>query len=216
MPGLAGIGRRRVIVQLAQQSMRRWAAGLAVVVLAISGLFGGLKEAEPKPTAVNTEIDAGPWKVKVTGARLVGELKPMTLSEKGNNWIVVLATVEITADTTWRYLNEVVQLAPIDGVKDPVSKTLAGTPVQRTSGVVLLRDAARIDQLNPGMPEEVAFFWELKAGSKLPTEVKVYIGSRVFREDSLTSRMTWMDSSEDNQHVVVPVVDRREATAAAS
>jgi hypothetical protein len=48
----------------------------------------------------------------------------------------------------------------------------------------------------------------------MPSEVKVYIGVRRYREDNLTSRMEWMDHSELNKPVVVPVVDRRAESAA--
>jgi len=215
MAGFTGMG-RWAAGQLAQLPMFRWGLGLGAIVLAISSLFGGLDTAEEKNTAVNAEIDGGPWKVTVTGARLVGELPPMRLSDKNNLWIVVLATVEITADHTWSSLGEVVQLAPVEGVKAKVTKTLAGTSVQRNVGIVLMRDATRISQLNPGMPEKLAFFWELTGTSKIPAEVKVYIGSMEHRRDNLTSHMSWMDDSARNKPVVVPVVDRRAATAGTS
>jgi hypothetical protein len=196
--------------------MPRWGALLGVLILAISGLFGGLDTAPEEHVAIDTAIDAGPWKVTVTGARLIGDLKPMHLSKKENYWIVVLATVEITADRTWDVLRETVQLAPMPGLKAEPTKTMSGTPVVHNEGIVLMRDASQIDQLNPGMPEKLAYFWELESTVKLPTEVKVYIGFRKFREDSLTSRMAWMDNSEHNQSVVVPVLDRRSETAASS
>ncbi|HEX6684626.1 MAG TPA: hypothetical protein VF062_17610 [Candidatus Limnocylindrales bacterium] len=197
------------------QSKQWWGVSLGVLILAASGLFGGLDSAPPPPpTAVNSEIDAGPWKVTITGARLVGELPPMRLSDKGNMWIVVLATVEITADQTWRHLNEIVQLDPIDGLKRKVSRNSAKVPVHFNDGIVLMRDAAKIDQLNPGMPEKIAIFWELTAGAKIPAEVKVYIGHREHRINTLTNHLEWMDLSEENRAVAVPVVDKRESTAA--
>lgn len=86
----------RLLGQLAQQSMPRLGIGIGVVALAVSGLFGGLQEAtEPaaKPVAVGEVADGGPWKVTVTRARLVNDLKPMVLKDKGNRWIVVIAKV---------------------------------------------------------------------------------------------------------------------------
>lgn len=206
----------RVTGQLGQLTWQKWRIGIGVLLVAISGLFGGFDAAAEKPTAVNEAIDAGPWKVTITGARLVGELPPMHLSDAKNLWVVVLATVEITMDDTFMGLDKTIQLAPTPGIKAKPSKTDAGVPFQPTTGVVLMRDATIVNRLNPGMPEKLAFFWELESGAPIPTEVKVYIGFRRFRQDGLSGRMAWMDDSEHNQSVVVPVVDRREATAASS
>jgi len=215
MAQMTGIG-RKAAGQLAQLSGQRWGIGIGVLLIAISGLFGGLGTAPEQPAGVDTVIDAGPWKVTVTGARLTGDLPPMRLSDKKNYWIVVIATVEITADRTWDLLGETVQLAPAKGIKNKPTKTLAGTPVHVNDGTVLMRDAAVIEQLNPGMPEKVAYFWELESTAPIPSEVKVYIGFRRYRVDGLTSHMNWMDDSAHNKSVVVPVVDRRSATAASS
>jgi len=208
----AGFGRKAAGF-LSNLPMHRWILIITVVALGLSSAFGGLRTAPERPAAVDTPIDGGPWKVTITGARLVGELPPMYLSDKKNYWIVVLATIEITADQTWRYLTQTVQLAPTKGVKGNLSETMAGAAYHPNSGIVLLRDVTVVDQLNPGMPEKLAFFWELEANAPIPSEVKVYIGVRKYRMDNLTSKMEWMDHSELNKPVVVPVVDRRAESA---
>jgi hypothetical protein len=196
--------------------MHRWVLVIAAVSLGLSSAFGGLKDAPERPAALDKPFDAGPWTVTITGGRLVGELPPMYLSDKENNWIVVLATIEVTADRTWRYLTPIIQLAPTEGIKQDLTKNLDRVPYHPAAGIVLLRDATKVDQLNPGMPEKLAFFWELEAGAPIPTELKVYLAVRKYREDNLTSKMEWMDHAELNQPVVVPIVDRRAETAASS
>lgn len=208
-----GIG-QKLATQLAQLSAQRWAAGLSVLFLAISGLFGGLDYAGDTTTALDKPIEAGPWTVTVTGARVVGKLAPMRLSDEKNFWVVVLATVEITADSTWRYPKESVQLAATRGITAQPVKTLAGVEVQQYTDIVLVRDSTVVNQLHPGMPEKLAYFWELESTAPIPKEVKVYIGFRELRQNSLDGHMNWLDASEHNQSVTVPVVDRRAETAA--
>ncbi|HZM79126.1 MAG TPA: hypothetical protein VFC19_25635 [Candidatus Limnocylindrales bacterium] len=207
---------REAVGQLVQLSAQKWGIGLSVLLVAISGLFGGLDTAPERATAVNAAIDAGPWKVTITGARLTRELRPMHLMEEKNYFIVVLATVEIKADRTWKFLGETVQLAPTKGIVAKPTKSLSGDTFHRNDGIVLLRDVTKIDQLNPGMPEKLAYFWEFDSTVPIPSEVKVYIGFRKFREDSLSGHMSWMEHSELNKAVVVPLVDRRDATAGSS
>jgi hypothetical protein len=201
----------RLLGQLAQQSMPRLGIGVGIVFLAVSGLFGGLQEAtEPgaKPVAVGAVADGGPWKVTVIRARLVNDLPPMVLKDKGNRWIVVVVKVEIAADDSWTNLTEIVRLSPVDGVTD-----------HKPAGVVLIRDVTRINQLNPGMPEELAFFWEQSAQAAVPGQVTVQVMGRTYRLDSIDSRPKWMhddppagqNDPDPRAEVTVPVVDRRDA-----
>jgi hypothetical protein len=213
MVQLTGTG-FKLASKLGQLTMQKWAIGIGVLAVAISGLFGGLDAVPQKPTGVGVAIDAGLWNVTVTGARLVRDLPPMRLSDKKNYWIVVLATVEIKADRTWNILDESVQLAPIPGIKQKPTKTLTGMALHQNEGTVLMRDATVIRGLHPGMPEKLAYFWELESTAPIPSEVTVYIGFRKYRMDGLTSKMEWMEDSEHNKSVVVPVVDRRTAMAA--
>jgi len=193
----------RIRTTLSEQPMRRWGIGLGALVLAVSGLFGGWKPAPaPPPAAVNSVVDGGSWRVTITGARLVGELKPMVLSDKGNHWVVVLATVEITAERTWKHIHQILTLSGVDGVKDGPARD-----------VLLMRDATKISQLNPGLPEKVAFFWEHKAGSPVPTEITVQVQAWQFRVNSLTQGREWMPDDDAMVEVRVPVADRREAAS---
>lgn len=191
----------RTMTLLAQQSMGRWSMTFGVLVLGISGLFGGWTPAPPRPPAtVDTVIDGGAWRVTILRARLVGDLKPMVLSNDEDHWIVVVAKVEITTEETWTHLGQILELPPVQGVEG-----------ERAAGVVLMRDARRINQLHPAMPEEVAFFWQQKAGSPVPTEITVRVGAREYRMDTLTKADAWMPNDEAEVLVRVPVVDKREA-----
>lgn len=190
----------RTKAALAGQGARRWGYGLGAVVLAVSGLFGGWKPAPPPPPAqAGTVIDAGPWRVNIRDARLTGELEPMLLIKKENHFIVVVATTEITGDETWKGISSILELSGVDGVDKPYP-----------AGVVLMRDATKIGQLHPGMPEQVAYFWERAAGSPAPTEIIVRVKAYEYRANSLTDHMEWLPLPEADTGVRVPVIDKRE------
>lgn len=195
----------RVRSTLAEQSTGRLSMGAGAVVLAISGVFGGWAPTPPPPPAsIDAPIDGGRWQVTVSGARLVGELKPMSLSKKENYWLVVIATVEIKAEKTVRYLGSIVHL-PDDDDEDGETESPAG--------VVLMRDGRKINQLNPGMPEKVAIFFEQPAGRPAPTEITAIIRAYEYRENTLTGGIEWMPNDEGETEVLIPVLDKREAAA---
>lgn len=197
---------KRVATRLAQQSLRRWGAGIAVLALGVSGLFGGLEPVtRTAPVmAVGTAIDGGPGLVTVTKVQLHQNLPPMVLRDKANHWLVVVAKVEITAEESWTRLTRMVQLSGVDGMVDTLP-----TPM-------LVRDSARTGMLHPGMPEEVAFFWERKAGTPAPKEATVQVNKVVHRKDSLTGSMQWMPEDVPAGEVTLPVVDKRTASPSPS
>jgi hypothetical protein len=191
---------RRMFIKLAQPSMGRWSVGLGVIGLALSGLFGGLEPASAPtvPTvAVDTAIEAGPWRVTVTGARLAGDLPPLLLQDKADHWVVAVATVEITADETETDLRQILRLSGVDGLK-----------TEAPSNMVMLRDSTVVKQLNPGMPEKLLFLWEQSSGARVPTEITVRVQGLTWRPDSLTGRNDWKDP-KTCATVSVPVQDRR-------
>src|SRR5690242_18025332 len=84
-------------------SLRQAGLGVGAVALAVSGLFGGLNRgtAQDVPTVnVGVVNHGGPWNVTVTRVRLIGDTPPLYLKNKGDRWLVVLATIEVTADAS--------------------------------------------------------------------------------------------------------------------
>ncbi|HCT78222.1 MAG TPA: hypothetical protein DGT23_16930 [Micromonosporaceae bacterium] len=195
---------KRVVTRLARQSLRRWGVGIAVLALGVSGLFGGLEPVTRKApaVAVGTAIDGGPGLITVTKVQLHQTLPPMVLQDKANHWLVVVAKVEITAEESWTALSGMIQLSGVDGLVDK-----RPTPM-------LVRDGARTGMLHPGMPEEVAFFWERKAGTPAPKEVTVQVNLRIHRKESFGGSMQWMPEEMPAGEVTLPLVDKRTATPA--
>jgi hypothetical protein len=191
----------------------RWlVGGVGALALAVSGLFGGLDPVpeEPPPTVAVGTVDAGePWNVTITGARLLADMPPLKVEHPGDRWVAVLAIVEITADEPMA-ATDVIRLAGVPGLIQ-----------DHPSNVYLLRDTAELTQLQPGLPEKLAFFWEQSGSVPVPTEVTVEIVGRTHRADSLieprpglvdrpAGKLQWFDP-EVRARVTTPVQDRRNA-----
>jgi hypothetical protein len=175
-------------------------AALVALVLGVSAPFGGLDGVEgpglPR-TAVNTVDHGSPWNVTVTGARLLdGEalIKPMN---EGDRWLVVLATVEVTADESRGDMGDILRLTGVTGLRD-----------EKPDYVYLVRDDSPVGRLNPGMPEALAYAWAQSPDAPLPAGIEVRIFGKTRRADSLTGSIGWFDDAPRSR-VAVPVEDRR-------
>lgn len=200
--GPRGLGARIVAIPL------RW-LGLSagVAALAASGLFGGLEPAEKPelpPAKVNELSKGEPWNVTVTGGRLVGDGLPgLRLQNPANRWVVVLATVEVTAPESRNDTRDIVAVSGVDGlVKDPILSSLD------PQYVIGLRDGVAVGYLQPAMPEKLAFFWEQESTAPVPTEMVVTINQKTYRVDTLAGHKAWLDL-EPRAELTVPIEDRR-------
>jgi hypothetical protein len=195
-----GLSRRlgRSLFDQAAPGMR-WA--LAGLLLAVSGLFGGLDTVpDPQPAAVaaGTPVSGGPWRVEVTEVRVTGDLPPLRLKDQKNRWVYVICTVTVTTHETWFLPYSILGLSGVDGL-------LTAQPHQ----MVLYRDMRAAKLLHPNMPEKVAFFWEQSGDAPLPTTATVLVKERVFRQDSLGGEWEWKDDGGIAGRVTLPVVDKR-------
>ena len=174
-------------------------AAAGVLALAVSGLFGGLEpvRADIPRVAAATVIEGGPWRVTVTHARLYDDLPPLRLAKPGDRWLLILATVEVTADESRNDLRDILRLPGVPGL-------LTREPAE----LYLSRDSSIAGYLNPAMPERVGFFWEQAGESPPPTEVDVLVQGKTRRASSLTGHVGWLDLSGRAQ-VRLPVDDER-------
>jgi hypothetical protein len=176
-------------------------AALVVLVLGISAPFGGLDGVDgpglPR-TAVNTVDRGAPWNVTVTGVRLLDGEALIKPRNEGDHWLVVLATVEVTADESRGDMYDILRLAGVTGLRD-----------EKPDYVYLIRDDSPVGKLNPGMPEALAFAWAQSPDVALPAEIEVDIIGKTLRADSLTGSIGWFDEAPRSR-VTVPVEDRRE------
>ena len=147
--------------------MRTWVIGAAVVLLAISAAFGGLKKAADDTPQVEagTPIDAGWFEVTVERVVVVADLKPLYTPDDGGTLIAVVTKLKLTDDTGVTPDNRLIRLIGVPGIKD------TDAPIGTTN----LRDQTPNPVLTPEYGEEVAFVWKLPKATKLPTEAKLTV-----------------------------------------
>jgi len=137
-----------------QQSITWWGAGGVLLLFAVTGLIGSL---------VKTGPPGGPWQVDVVSVAVAADRPPLQRVDPANRWVIVQAKVEITGESSLTGLDAIMRVSGVDAL------------VLAEPYVVLLRDGTRIDRLHPGLPEELAFAWEQKAGATPPTQVTVEV-----------------------------------------
>ncbi|RKE09532.1 hypothetical protein C8E86_4422 [Catellatospora citrea] len=178
----------------------RWVA--AVVLLGVSGLFGGLDTVPEPPAetvAAGTTIHGGPWEVTVEAAAVYRDMGKLRLEKETNRWLVVTATVRITAHESTMPPSDLLTLTGVTGLTSP-------TPAEEA----LDRDKSRLRLLQPDMPERILFIWEQSGDAPVPTSITVAVEQRTYREDSLSGAWYWMDvdgkgEDEPAGRVTVPV-----------
>jgi hypothetical protein len=148
-------------------------------------------------TALNTVDHGAPWNVTVTGARLLDGPALIEPQHKGDRWLLVLATVEVTADESRNDMDDVIRLSGVPGLRN-----------EEPDYTYLVRDQSPVGHLNPGMPERLAYAWAQSPDAPIPTEIEVQIYGKTRRADSLTGSIGWFDDAPRSR-VTVPVEDRR-------
>ncbi len=151
--------------------------GLAAIAFAVVGLTGGLDRVPPPAPAavatvpVNQNVDAGPWRAMVTNAAATTELGSYKPTGKGNWLLAVAVQIDLTEysrdSLRAGFIAEAVTLRGIDGLVD-----------QKPREILLIRDASRLEYLNPGLPERLAFVFEVAGSIPVPKQVVVVLHGR--------------------------------------
>ncbi|WP_344139617.1 hypothetical protein [Luedemannella flava] len=191
-------------------SLQRVIAGLGALAVLATVPFGGMKKAVDvhpdrglERLAVNQVYDAGPYKITITGARLLKDQPPLYATNKANRWVIILATVEVTADESRNDAATAIHLRGVAGVPD-----MDGMLRNDADSVLVRSDLTVFYAAHPGMPEELVIGWEQDSKAAVPTEVDVLVTGRTYRMNTFNESMEWLDE-EDRAIVTVPVLDRR-------
>ena len=174
-------------------------AGLVVAAVAALGLTGGLRRAPapaagPRVVAVADTVDSGPWTAAVTGATAVNAFGPYT--PDAGDWLLAVAIrIGVTgADGQGTdNLDRVASLPDLAGLTAPTPRWVA-----------LGRDDSELAELNPGLPEQVWYIFEVAGATAVPATVTVQLSGYASRYSFTDRRVEWADFGP-RARVSVPV-----------
>jgi len=181
----AGGIRARAKGLVAKVPTRWFVTALVALFLAASAAFGGLEEAETPPIP---QLDLGE---SFTGAELRIAVEDVVLidafpeayitPEPGNRLLVIRATVENVWDkpvSTYSSIGAADNVRPrgIDGMEDePLT-------------VAVISDGSQYPELQPAVPVELAFIWEIPAGAISQSDVvQIDVLDKVYAADGFVT-----------------------------
>jgi hypothetical protein len=169
--------RSTVARRVLDQPLRRIGIVGAVALLAVTAAFGGLREQTedgPEVLAVDTPVDVAPFELTVHRVVWTTELPGQYLSEVGNRWVGVVATVRNTSDAgvLGTTLRDALSLTDVEGlVKEPDVLV----PGVTSTSIALLADGSSLSPVQPGLTYEAAFLFEQDGSVAPPTSATVLL-----------------------------------------
>jgi hypothetical protein len=177
--------------------------GLVLAALAVVALAGGVRRAPLPPAGapavpVTTTVDSGPWTAAVTEASAMSTYDPYRPDP--NTWLL---TVVIR-----------IQVVGPDGDGAPDLDRVASLPDQAgltapaPRWVILRRDRTEVVELNPRMPELVAYVFQLDDATPVPGQVTVQLYGYRSHGEATPGSPVWTDFGPQAR-VTVAVRDAR-------
>jgi hypothetical protein len=187
--------------------MRRSARLVQLLVVALLliaagaiGALGGFARApvtdEVPAAAIDQPIDAGAWRVTIHSAA-AGTVLHGNKADAGTYLIEVEATVLVTDDRSRK---------PYDAVTLEGIRTIPAIAPDLT----FVRDDRLASDVQPGLPERIAFGWAVPADTPLPKELRVTVVREVERRTGFFFLGdTGLPERNPAATVTVAVTDRR-------
>lgn len=182
----------KVARRVLDQPLRRIGVLGAVVLLAATAAFGGLEEETqdgPEVLTVDTPLEVAPFEITVHRVVWTTDLPGQYLSDDGNRWIGVVATVRNTSDAgvLGTTLRTALTLGDVEGL---VTNAATGVP---TSAVAVLEDGSMLNPVQPGLTYEVAFLYEQDGDEAPPTSATVSLQQQTWGVGRLDPTVSWRD-----------------------
>jgi len=176
---------------------------VVLAALAIVALAGGLRHtpaaaAATTTAAVSDTVDSGLWTAAVTEATAVRTFDQY-VAQPGAWLLSVVIRVQVRGPDgrTAADLDRIASLPGQPGLTAPAPRW-----------VVLLRDASELAELNPDLPEEVEYLFEVDGGTPVPPRVTVQLSGYRPHYGFAARGLQWSDFGP-LARVVVPVRNAR-------
>lgn len=177
------------------QPLRRIGIGGAVVLLAVTAAFGGLREQTqdgPEALVLDVPVEVAPFELTVHRVVWTTELPGQYLSDKTNRWVGVVATVRNTTDAgvLGNTLADALTLADVDGL---VPRPGSVAPGVVASSIALLEDGSSLNPVQPGLSYEAAFLFEQDGSVPPPTSATVLVQRQTWGSGILDATVSWRE-----------------------
>jgi len=156
----------------------------AILVAGLLGAFGALPKAEIQQFSPDSTIETGQWLIKPLRT-YVGEERVYGLPIKSDEKAVIFE-VELTNRTAESTKDYFTAIRPVMPFANPGEQPL----------IVLARDQTMTPELQPGLPERVAYIWTLPKDRTLPASISFILNTQIYKaHDNLYGMPGWF-----NQH----------------
>ncbi|PRC42643.1 hypothetical protein C6A85_000000109420 [Mycobacterium sp. ITM-2017-0098] len=175
---------------LAARRVRQWWKGGVAAILAVTALFGGLDPVNTNATAFapGEEFIDGQYSVTVERARLVSKIegsgRVYGSAKPGLLYLGVVATLRNDGTVPGRLRNEL---------------DLRAVPASEFYGVFRFRDGSPIQNLGPGLTEQLVFAWLVPADALRPGDrITIRVWKKTFRQLMVSyGGQEWIESLND-------------------
>jgi len=175
------------MLESARSQLKAWlAAGIGTAAaIAVAGVLGafGARHAQVPVLAPAGPIETGQWLLQPVKAYVSGEKYIYgTLHKPGTKALVFeVDLTNRTAKSTKDYFD---LLQPTRPPLDPATKPY----------IVLTRDETLSPELHPGMPERMAYIWDLPEGAAAPASLDLKVMSKIYKQrDNLYGLPGWFN-----------------------
>lgn len=197
--------RERLTEWLAARSVRQLVLAAGAVVLLVSGLFGGLREAEADADVPVTKLVsdrphlAEPIRMTIKRVAWSEDLGEAIGPSEFGRYLVVIADVSTDQqDSVDSYV--VPQSLRLTGLENLRKRQFDGRAVRSEDAeprVLVTDDRVPLGEIGPGLTYEVAFIWEQKLSEPLPASVRLMARAHGFRQSSIDDQLAWFDVVDD-------------------
>ena len=182
------------------------------VVLLVSGLFGGLRDAPAEaavPLVVGKPHEAAPFTLTVERARWTSDLGEIAKTDRGRYLIVIVkARTEADRSVDLSVLQEALALRGAGGIYGAMGSDKIVPSLEAKPSVYVLADGTLMSALPPGLTYELAYVWEQSGSEPVPKQLKLASRSHTWRQSSLDDQMNWFDETVDAAGTV-PLIEAK-------